>query len=166
MLDLAGTRSSNNYAESKDAVNSVLISTAIYSGLVLLMIRRWKVPFGAMTVLFAVNDALMVWLYLGRNIEFVWVAAFALSGLVVDILIWWLKPSGENPTAIRVIATVMPFVTTLLSLGVVHWMGESRNGFGLWWEIHMWLGVPILAALAGLLLSFVAFPPAIPAQDM
>jgi hypothetical protein len=165
MLDLAGVRPSNEYSESQDAVNSVLISTALYSGLVMLMLRRWKLPFGAITMLFAVNDALMVWLYLGRNIEFVWVAAFALAGLVVDILIWRLKPSVENPVAIRVIAVVMPFVTTALSLGVAHWMGEARNGLGLWWEIHMWLGVPIVAGLTGLLLSFVAFPPAIPAQD-
>jgi hypothetical protein len=165
MRDLAGVRPSHDYSESQDAVTSVLISTAIYTGLVLLMIRRWRLPFGAMTVLFAVNDALMVWLYVGRNIEFMWVAAFALSGLLVDILIWRLQPSADNPLAVRVIAAALPFVTMLLSLGVVHWMGEARNGFGLWWEIHMWLGVPVLAALAGLLLSFVAFPPSIPVQD-
>jgi hypothetical protein len=158
-------RQSNNYAESQDAVTSVLISTAIYTGLVLLMIRRWRLPFGAITVLFAVNDALMVWLYVGQNIEFMWVAAFALSGLLVDILIWRLQPSADNLLAVRVVAAALPFVTTLLSLGVVHWMGEARSGLGLWWEIHMWLGVPILAALAGLLLSFVAFPPAIPTSD-
>jgi hypothetical protein len=162
MRELVGALPSHSYHESRIGITSILISTAVYSGLVLLMLRRWKLPFGTMTVLFAVNDAMMVWLAVGSNIEYLWVVGFAVSGFVVDILIWWLKPSVENPNAVRIIAAAFPFVTTLLSLAVVHWIGESRNGFGLWWDIHMWLGVPVLAALAGLLLSYVAFPPAIP----
>jgi hypothetical protein len=167
MRELVGARPSHSYFESRVGITSVLISTTVYVGLVLLMLRRWKLPFGAIAVLFAVNDLLMVWLAVGSNTEYLWVGAFALSGLIVDALIWWLKPSAENPNAVRVIAAVLPFVTTLLSLGAVHWIGQADNGFGLWWDIHMWLGVPVLAALAGLLLSFVAFPPAIPtsAQD-
>ena len=33
---------------------------------------------------------------------------------------------------------------------------------GIWWVIHMWLGVSFFAAVIGVFLSYLALPPALP----
>jgi hypothetical protein len=35
---------------------------------------------------------------------------------------------------------------------------------GIWWSIHMWLGVSFIAGIIGLFMSYVAVPPAVPAD--
>ena len=46
---------------------------------------------------------------------------------------------------------------------VIQILGETAwASGGLWWEIHMWLGVPVLAGAFGYGLSLLIRPPAIP----
>jgi hypothetical protein len=72
-------------------------------------------------------------------------------------LLWRFKPSSDRPAALRAFAFGVPFVIALLNLVILNTFGN-----GLWWQIHMWLGVPFLAGIAGLFLSFMMVPPAIP----
>jgi hypothetical protein len=47
------------------------------------------------------------------------------------------------------------FLFVLISMIVTH---------GIWWRIHMWLGVPILAGVIGLGMSMMLAPPTIPSE--
>jgi hypothetical protein len=123
----------------------------------LFALRRWDLPRGSLTLLLTVNTALMWALRYNRNSAF-WallLAAFA-AGLVGDVLLAWLKPSAMRRSALRAFAFSLPFILILFThLAVL-------ATAGMWWKIHMWLGVPFVAGVAGLLLSFLAAPPAIP----
>jgi hypothetical protein len=80
--------------------------------------------------------------------------AIPLGGVLADFWLWRFKLSADRPIALRWFAFTVPFVTSLGYLLLLNTLGD-----GLWWQIHMWLGVPFLTGIAGLFLSFLAVPP-------
>jgi hypothetical protein len=148
------------YFPSLYGVASALIPTALLTGVILLALRRWDLPRGTLTLLLTANSALMWAMKFNRASDF-WVllvAAFA-AGLVGDVLLGWLKPSVARVWALRVFAFSLPFALVLFN----HLALLATAG--LWWKIHMWLGVPFVAGVGGLLLSFLAQPPALPQTE-
>jgi hypothetical protein len=149
------------YLANVYGITSVLIPAMLIMGVVLFALRRWNLPRGSLTLLLTVNTALMWALRYNRNSAF-WellVAAFA-AGLVSDVLLAWLKPSAVRRSALRAFAFSVPFIFVLFThLAVL-------ATAGLWWKIHMWLGVPVVAGTAGLLLSFLAYQPATPDETI
>lgn len=152
-------------------IASYVIATSIMIGLVLMLMRRWRLPFGTVTAMFALNSTLMGLMYAldpalevtaSVGIIALIVIPATFGGIVADILIWRLKVTPRTPNAVRVITTVTPFVIGGAYVAATHVLGLIDGGGGLWWEIHTWLGVPTLCAVAGLLLSVMVFPPAIP----
>jgi hypothetical protein len=154
---LVNRPSGDTYFAGLYGVSSALIPVVVIMGAVLLALRRWDLPHGTLTLLLTTNTALMWAMKFNRAANF-WVlllAAFA-AGLVGDVLLGWLKPSVARLWALRVFAFSLPFALVLfnhLALIVTA---------GLWWKIHMWLGVPFVAGVGGLLLSFLSQPPAVP----
>src|SRR6266498_1454735 len=125
-----------------------------------LALRRWDLPHGTLTLLLTTNTALMWAMKFNRAGDF-WVLLLAafVAGLVGDVLLGWLKPSVARLWALRVFAFSVPFALVLFNhLALI-------ATAGLWWKIHMWLGVPFVAGVGGLLLSFVSQPPAIPQTE-
>ncbi|MEP7288295.1 MAG: DUF5050 domain-containing protein [Chloroflexota bacterium] len=127
-----------------------LIQTALFTGLILLMIRRWTLPFGTFILLFTLNAALVSVL----NDTYRFIPPALIAGLVADLLYHQLKPSMQRPTMLRVFVFTTPIVfyglyilTVLITTGVA-------------WTVHMAVGVPVMAGVVGLLLSFLAIPPA------
>jgi hypothetical protein len=122
-------------------------------GFVLLTIKRWQLPFGALTLMLTLNAALMgVFNYQYRLA----IAAF-IAGLVMDLLRKFLRPSTEQQSALRLFAFLSPLVLFLayfLELMVV---------FNFSWSIHFWLGTCVMAGLVGLMLSYLLVPPQTPA---
>ncbi len=160
---LAGPRPEHTFENDLMGISGTLVTAGFIVGIMLLLLRRWKtLPFGTFTFIFALNGVLMVWMEGENNIEYIWVLAYALGGLLADTLLARWKPSAEQPQALWIIAAVMPFVTTLAFMGGIHIVGLQAMGGGLWWKIHMWLGAPFMAGFVGLLLSIVVFPPAVP----
>jgi hypothetical protein len=152
-------RNSNGYFNSVTTVANLLFPAAITTGVLLLALRRWHLPFGAATLLLTGNASLMLLMRFEDNRP-TWAVIIAalVAGLAADGLIAWLRPSVERPNALRLFAFVVPFV---LFLGVVIAVGVTLPR-GLGWPIHMWLGVPVTAGLVGLALSFLTAPPTIP----
>jgi hypothetical protein len=62
----------------------------------------------------------------------------------------------DRPTQVRVFAFAVP----VLYFGALFFSLLITDG--MWWAIHMWAGVPLLAGVVGLFLSYLAFPPSIP----
>lgn len=138
-----------------EAIAAILVTTVIYVAPLLLVLRRWRPPFwtatvllGAVTVLVGAIDGFDAWRPL---------LAGPLAGLAADLLIGRLRPSAARPWALRAVAAVVP---------VVLWLGffavfDLTDGVG--WQPELWAGVTVMSALAGVGLSLLVVPPALPA---
>lgn len=155
-------------------IASYIVSTALMIGMVLFIMRRWRLPLGAVSAIFALNATFMGLMLLleVRNFDLVqflllmslMVVPALLAGIVADVLIWRLKATPDTPSRIRVIATLTSFVLAGAYILAIQILGITQNS-SLWWEIHTWLGIPTLCAITGFLLSFLIFPPTIPKID-
>jgi hypothetical protein len=135
----------------------LILNTMQYMIPLLLLIKRWRLPFGAVTVLFTFVTVLMNVLD-GFNNAAAIVIAFA-AGVVGDLAYRWLRPDeADRLWAMRFYALLMPAVLWTLYFG---WQ-KATDGIG--WEIEVWTGAIVSAALASLALSLLAFPPRQPGR--
>jgi hypothetical protein len=152
-----GTSGSNSWRTDVMGVSMILLPTAITMGVLLFALRRWRLPTGTVTFILTVNAAAMMFLNWGE-MRFFWqlLLAAPLAGIVGDVLLRRLKPGRDNLLAWRMFAFVVPLVLYLVYFVVL------ITRIGTWWEVHKWLGVTFLAAFVGVLLSYLATPPALP----
>ncbi len=128
---------------------SYLLHTALLMGVVLLLLRRWTLPFGSLALLFTVHS---VWLSV-LNDNYALVPAFIVGGLVADGLLRWLRPGPERPAALRCFSAAVPTVTYALFFALL----AATDGLS--WSVHLWAGAIALTAVVGLFLSYLAVPP-------
>jgi len=136
-------------------ISSIVVQTAILMGLLLLIVGRWQLPFGSLTLVFSSNLALVS--LLGDQSLLVPLAFPA--GLGADLLLWLLQPSTTRIGAYRLFASAVP---------VLVWAGyflyvKAREGLG--WPVQMVAGGIVLAGLTGLLVSYLVLPPSGGGQD-
>lgn len=133
-------------------VVSICLQTLILMGLLLLTLRRWRLPFGALTLMFTLNSIALSVL---QDHYFV-IPVAAGAGFIADVLLKQLKPSVERPEALRFFACVVPVVLYGL------YFLTLQLTTGIQWTIHLWLGSVVAAGICGLLLSYVLIPPPLP----
>ncbi len=136
--------------ESKSrAVAGLLLQAVILMSMLLILVRRWQLPIGSMTLLISLNTALMTVL----ADTYLLIPGALLAGIIADILLWRLKPSVERIDALRAFSMLVPIVYYSLyfaSLGLTT---------GIIWSIHLWLGSIVMSGVVGLLLSYVLVAP-------
>jgi hypothetical protein len=131
-------------------VAGILLFAGILSAIVLVANRRWgdALPAGSFTLVFTVNAALVGF---ARD-QLVLVPAVAAAGVAADVL------RGRLP--LRAFAFAVPamyFAVYFLALALAK---------GVWWSVHLWTGVILLAGGVGWLLSYLVAPPvASPARE-
>jgi hypothetical protein len=135
-------------------VLGIVFQTALLMSVVLLLVRRFSLPPGALTFVMGVN-AVFVTLISGADPIIVIGVA---GGVVADVAYALLRPSAARLTAVRVFAFVVPTV-----LYALYFWGLIRAD-GVWWPVHLWAGAPVVAGLTGWLVSLVAVPAAAPAE--
>ena len=140
--------------EKAAGASAILLQAGLLMGFVLLMVKRWQLPFGALTLLFTANIALMS--LFGDQYRLIPVAAIA--GLVADLLIQYMRPSTERLNALRLFAFIVPVV---LYLG--YFIDLMITNGSISWSIHLWLGSSVMTGIVGLLLSYLLVPPQGPA---
>lgn len=159
---LTGARPDSTRLIDGLGIVAFVLHSNILLGVLLLTTRRWRLPVGTATLVFGASAALMTWLRVQHNEEFI----FVLSALAVGLLADWLLQRGalNSAAGTRLFCILIPFAYCLGALIVVETLGASvwATG-GLWWLIHMWLGVPVMAAAFGYGLSLLMRPPAAPA---
>ncbi len=139
----------------------VIVPTLLMSATLLLLLRRWALPFGAVSFLLLGNSTLM---YLLRSADYgganwlVLLAALS-AGLAGDLLLRRLQRPRISAGALRLFAFAVPF-SYFVAFFVILQLSD-----GIWWSIHMWTGVSVLAGAFGLGLSYVAVPPPLPAKE-
>ena len=135
-------------------ISYVLIPTTILMGAILMLVLRWKLPFGGLTFLLAGNATLMflmAWRY--SHEQWSVLIAALIGGIFADVLLVALKPSAKRVRALRWFSFLVPaslFLAYFLSLILTK---------GIWWNSNMWLGMIFFSGILGLGLSWLAVPP-------
>lgn len=70
----------------------MLLQTLLMMKFLLFIIRRWRLPFGALSLIIILNISLVT---ITRD-EYRLIPTAVVAGLVGDGLLWWLKPSAER----------------------------------------------------------------------
>ncbi|HKA10926.1 MAG TPA: hypothetical protein VKI99_10710 [Candidatus Dormibacteraeota bacterium] len=130
----------------------VILHTGFLMGVILLLVRRFDLPVGSMTLLMGVN-AVFVTLIKGADSV---ILIGVVGGVVADLLLLTLRPSASRSAQLRTFAFLVPAV--LYALYFAGLIGVD----GTWWPVHLWAGAPLVAGLTGLLISLLVVPPAIP----
>ena len=138
----------------------VVFPSLLMSGMVLLLLRRWALPFGAVTFLLVGNSVLMFLLRSAGHGGENWLVLLAplVAGLIGDLLLRGQQRPRIAALPLRAFAFLLPFSYHVAFFVILQWTG------GIWWTIHMWTGVSVLAGIFGLALSFVAVPPPLPPE--
>lgn len=132
-------------------ISAILLQSAIMIGVILLVVRRWRLPIGGLTLIITVAYGLTV----SIHENFFLIPFEILAGLAAEILYWWLKPSLGRPISFRWFAFGVPVVFYAL-----YFLTLALTG-GIWWSPNLWSGTILLAGTTGWLLSYAFLPPQI-----
>jgi hypothetical protein len=138
---------------------AILLQAGILMGVILLALRRWRLPVGTMTLMLTLNIALMS--VFGHEDQYKLIPLAAFSGVIADVLLWRLKPSVTRPDALRLFAFAVPVVFYLN-----YFVPIMLHNHGISWSIHLWLGSTVMAGIVGLALSYLLVPPRGPNEQM
>jgi hypothetical protein len=144
-------------------ITDMLLITALTMSFVLLALRRWRLPFGTFAFMFGLNGALMV--VFSPNSLLVSVPTALLGGLAADLVYRLLQPSLDQPASIRLFAFLVPAMFYALYFVDLAIVGPIIFQGGIIWSVPFWAGAPVIAGIAGFLLSFVMIPPAQVAEE-
>ena len=139
-------------------VLGMLWDTVFLLGFVLLTMRRWALPAGALTLVIGLNAVAMGFLHRGAY-PFLPVLARVVAALGAEVVYAWLQPSVQRPGAWRLFAAVVPVLLTTLHFAA---LGLT---VGVWWSVHLWAGTIVLTGLVGLLVSLLLVPPPWPGNS-
>ncbi len=146
------------YDGARSLLTSTLLTALMLTAPVLLLLRRWQLPFGAVGLMYLLNTVLMRGMTTGLDTMPMILGLALLVGLAADGLIAWWRPSPGRPAAYRAFAVVLP-----LLLWVPFFAGGSAmDAFGT--SLELWTGACVMAALGGLVLSALIVPPSLPAE--
>ncbi|MFD0590372.1 hypothetical protein ACFQZE_20500 [Paenibacillus sp. GCM10027627] len=148
----------NEYGLHLIAVNNeyrglsyILINTMLFMIPLFLLMKRWILPVGAMTLYFGIITGLNSWLDGFRHFPVIVIALAA--GAVGDVLYRALRPWEGRAWAYRIVAAAVPIVLWSLYFA---WMHQS---VGIGWETELWTGSIVQSALASIAVSLLAVPP-------
>jgi hypothetical protein len=133
---------------------SVQVTNLLMLAPMLLVLRRWRPPFGTATLLFGMVVALVAAVDEFARAEVV-VAALA-GGLAAD---WLILGSARWPNRTRAHRAVA--IGTPLVLWASYFLAVQLR-WGIAWPAELWAGSVLFAALGGLALSLLMVPPPAP----
>jgi hypothetical protein len=137
-------------------IADVLVTNVLLLAPVLLVLCRWRPPFGAFTLLFGLVAGLTNALVAFETVLAALPAAL-LGGAAADVLVRSLRPGPDRPAALRAVALAVPAMTWSA------WFLLLELRWGLRWGPELWSGTILFAVLSGLLLAQLVLAPARPA---
>ena len=138
----------------QDGIARIMATNLILLAPVLLLVRRWRLPFGSVTLLWTTVAVLT-----SAITEFDFaeqILAAVLGGLAVDALLRRLRVTPHRPQALWFLGAVAP-----LPLWSAYFAVTALTG-GIGWSVELWTGAIIWAGLLGAALAVLCRPPAIP----
>jgi hypothetical protein len=153
---LAGLPAGSPFAETVQVYEllGLLVHNLLFMAPVLLLLLRWQTPLGTFTVM-AGSVALLLATQTELGLVGL-VGAAVLGGAAADVAVSLLRPSPQRRWAARAVAVIAP---------AVYWTAHFallKAGYGVTWELEIWLGSVVWASLSGLSLALLMWPPAVP----
>jgi hypothetical protein len=122
-------------------------------GPVLLLLRRWRLPFGSVTFIWTLVVASDLVAYqFNRGWTLV---AVVLAGLVADWLVLRLRPSGDRAGMFRLFAGLAPLPLWALYFVVL------EVAYDVGWPVELAVGVGFIAGTLSAILAYVMIPTAV-----
>ncbi len=151
VAQLWGLGSLHNYRDDDFAATALVLGGATFAAAALFALKLSQPVAGAFALIFGSNALLM-----GLLNQFVyplkWTLAFALGGLVLDVLCAGLSKSGAQ-TKRHLVAICTP----VFLIGAYFIASQiATTAGGITWRIHFWMGILVLTGMSGLLLSLLA----------
>ncbi|HEX2620538.1 MAG TPA: hypothetical protein VHL11_10330, partial [Phototrophicaceae bacterium] len=129
---------------TQDAGVAAILLQSVFMGAVLLLaVRRWSLPFGAVTFILTLTTLMITVL----TDLYILIPGAILAGVVADLLIWRLKPH-DSLNNYRWFAFVVPMVFYGFYMLTIQLIA------GIGWSIHVWTGAIFLTGLISLMLSY------------
>jgi len=146
-------------AVDAQALVGVLVPNLILMGALLFMIRRWRLPFGVVTLLFTIYTLVFFFVRIDATGDYpALIPAGIAAGLLGDGLLQRLRAANAHVSGVRLYAFAQSLLYFGLLIAALLISGDVR------WQIHMWAGVPVICAMLTLMLTYLMWPPAIPAE--
>ena len=123
MVVLVGPRPASHALFDIAGILSFVLHSSILLGAVLFMTRRWRLPFGAISLMFSVNSLLMVWMRIDHTEEFLFAISAAAAGLLADYMLSGSK--HIDTSRLRLASALVPFVYCLGGMLIVHLLGTT-----------------------------------------
>ena len=146
------------WVQTRGELSAILLTALIMTAPVLLLLRRFALPFGAIALMYTVTNLGMA-LMLAPGDWRVPLTALA-CGLLADALHAALRPSTRRVLNLRAFAFLLPLCVWLPYLGGLVRLGQSNL------SLELWLGVAVMTGLGGLALSTLVVPPPLPAEAL
>mgnify|MGYP001380051918 CR=1 FL=1 len=158
MSVIAGARHSHFDGDvgQMGGIVSLLVIAALLLGPLLVALRRWRLPVGTLLLVWGGNCVLMAILDWGLPYHWLLLAAMLLAVGVCDWLLGRAQALLPRTHGLRSFA----FVAPALLFGAYFLALLTTEGSR--WSIHLLGGAVVLPGVAGWLLSYVAWPPAMP----
>jgi hypothetical protein len=126
----------------------------------LTLLRRWTLPLGAATILYAAVGALSSATTGFGNIDMI--IGLLIAGVCVDVLARWLRPVPQRPTQLRLFAALAPLITWTIFVATAYLVAPDVApqvpGAQPEAMVELSTGAPVVQALIGVLMSFLLVP--------
>lgn len=136
------------WMEEELGMVGLILYAAMVAGLLVLLLRRFELPIGTVTVILTINALLVS--PVANHTELVLVAL--LGGVAGDLFLYVLRPSPARPYAFHAFLFLAPAALTTSYLVVL------ASTTGVWWEPTIWSGAVPVSGTVGWLVSFLALP--------
>jgi len=131
------------------SLSGMLVQAIVVCGSLLMLVRRWRMPFGAMTVVLVLFGVALA----TQNDEYFAIPAALVAGVASDIFIAIYGERARRAPALYALGFGLPFVLTagyVIAVLIAH---------GLGWPPNMAIGSPFIAGFAGLFVAYAYDPP-------
>lgn len=140
------------YYSASHGIASMIITTLILLGPALLMLRRWRVPFGAMTLIFLGYGLLVSVMTEYR--DWVLIIPLILTGLAIDLV---QSRAGKERLTLGGIRATGPIAAAVLWISYYAVLALDK---GIGWEPTLWVGALMVGIMTGFGVAFLIAPPA------
>jgi hypothetical protein len=140
------------YYAASHGMASMIVTTLVLIGPILLLLRRWALPFGAVTAIYVGYGLLVNIMTEYRDI--VLIIPLIVTGLVIDgIQNRFASPDRLSLGGIRTVGPVAALALWVSYYGVL----ALDKGIG--WEPTLWVGALIVGTMTGFAGAFLVAPP-------
>jgi hypothetical protein len=140
-----------NFYSVSHGMASMIITGLVLLGPTLLLMRRWRVPFGAFTLIYTIFGLLVNIMTEYRDI--VLIVPLILAGVTADVLQHQLSDKRLSLGQIRVAG---PLVAIVLWCSYYAVLALDK---GLGWPATIWVGALLVGVMSGFALAFMIAPP-------